>query len=1835
MQWSPIELEMRGYNALELDDPKLQAAELLGGFSSAVNTNSNRRPNLAQRALLAGGAGYGASIDYFKSVGNSVILGDDKAAAKNLQDARDAEEYASGLRQAAGVKDFKDLVSAGDASDWAKYFFFTGLETAPHIAGTMATAGSGAVAGLAAKGLKSFIKRKAKNIAKDRYVRNSALLSGFAHEYAAGTGEIYGFSGDENLSLAFGVPYAGLNFFSQLGIASAVLKEAKGTALEGQAKGFFRSVAEAGAKGAALEGATEELQTEIQLLAKSIADPTFDWAGIDANMMRLESLVAGSVLGGSISATGTGVTKPIGDFASSQAEKFRQGAADAQQQFDEGARQAERDFLPETEAQLITQLDELEAGRGREAVQVTAGPLPEAELETRGLQQVPLDNEQGVLVVRKDQDPAEVKAAFESGSRDVLGNGTVNKPEGGTQVVRAVNADGSRGADVVTTPEVDAEVTAAQEAKSDIDQTETVSAEQAIQERLAERDGVQVSNYTDEEIAAELQSQGAGKTGIDYEARAEMGDASDVPYVDYKSGLFTSADKDPYQSREAAENAAKERLIPMRERTEAALLGRDLTEDEKASIQDSIQVAEVADGWVIREFDRDNPANAADRIVKIAQGTTNFKKGKKLNHVADINTRLVKFLRTGELSELPGEAQEAVSQVFGVETPDGQLRALDIKSVAEAGWRELEATGVTARTEQDRLNKGLTQGLGTLAQAGYKIRSEQVGDFDLTLSENKTYGRDGPNVVPFVEEPGPENSGLGRLTDEPEVSIEETFGSPEEKQAAEAQQRELRTPSLDQEELRSRSNQRQKYDSWNTIPAKAVGKNFKIPLGMKSTDLLARVANILGSALKLTNTNILILDSTTVRQILARGDQTDPIQRTRDDINPVMAKQLEALLEDGVLGRSITDPRLDYGIVFVNTEMLRSQFKNADGTFDNFALRAKTAFVLSHEIGHQYFENVITGLPEADRRALQNIAEQSSAWQYYNDRYNGNDTAEGKRTAVNEWFADRIAALSMDIIGKRANQGLEQPEFFNQPVDNAFMASSVNITGQTGPQMGLFQEVAREQREASDLVRDPNGVDIRRVRNVAREVAQKLRQIYDTWKARFVDKTGTGRAAADPVFNEWLRNVVRRQGENPVANYRERYMSQQNVEIIDPLPNPRRRMPDRQSGETPAARMNDFGDFQQFADDYNIPRNRIQFERTAKRFYEGGVSSMLGRLFFSAHEQLSVMGPAGARLANMLYKKSSTIGRDGFMNRSLLKFQLRSGTLSQYLPNDKERASQVLDDFGIWRENGADLNNIPATIRPYRVKLTNFFDSIAADMAEVNPDFQVRENYFMHLYDPEKLNNPDVQDRLVQALVINEAMGPEEANAAVQRLRGYLQAAAQHDDPTGVSAHSQEARAFGRITYAQLRETGALYDPMTAVLKYTREMTRAAEFHRMFGGTREITVTQEDGSNQRVEKHFADAKLRDTINELPAEMQAEAKHIVDGMLGRLGGKVNPEWSKAQSWLMTTQFMATLLFASLASLPDIMMPALRSREMSGLGQNVEQIARAFNSQDRADMFKFAEDMGTVNRDLIHEAITAGYGSEWMDPKARKVTDTFFKFIGLEHWTRFTRVVGTSMARDFLIKHATEPNQRSERYLTELGIDAPTIQAWIDADRNFSTPEGQRVQMAILRFVDEAMLRPNSAERPTYMSDPRFMIFGQLKGFYYSFGQKVVGGLYREMQSRRAAGESIPAAMTPMIIAGVALMPLAALALGIREELKYEDGQEPTARMSSPEYLFELVSRSGFLGPLEIPKSMFDAGDYGLPFWAAPLGPTVATGFDLVESDGFDALEELIPVYNQFN
>jgi len=139
--------------------------------------------------------------------------------------------------------------------------------------------------------------------------------------------------------------------------------------------------------------------------------------------------------------------------------------------------------------------------------------------------------------------------------------------------------------------------------------------------------------------------------------------------------------------------------------------------------------------------------------------------------------------------------------------------------------------------------------------------------------------------------------------------------------------------------------------------------------------------------------------------------------------------------------------------------------------------------------------------------------------------------------------------------------------------------------------------------------------------------------------------------------------------------------------------------------------------------------------------------------------------------------------------------------------------------------------------------------------------------------------------------------------------------------------------------------------------------------------------------------------------------------------------------------------------------------------------------------------------------------------------------------------------------------------------------------------------------------------------------------QLKSFFYSFGQIVVGGVLREAKSRYKEGDKVGAAMSVGLLFG-ALMPLAALALQTREMIKGVLGKGSTGDDDSIlEYLFDLIDRAGILGPLSIIKSMFDAGNYGRSGVVSALGPTAGTFETFFTGDTGDLIKRLTPIYSQ--
>jgi hypothetical protein len=336
-------------------------------------------------------------------------------------------------------------------------------------------------------------------------------------------------------------------------------------------------------------------------------------------------------------------------------------------------------------------------------------------------------------------------------------------------------------------------------------------------------------------------------------------------------------------------------------------------------------------------------------------------------------------------------------------------------------------------------------------------------------------------------------------------------------------------------------------------------------------------------------------------------------------------------------------------------------------------------------------------------------------------------------------------------------------------------------------------------------------------------------------------------------------------------------------------------------------------------------------------------------------------------------------------------------------------------------------------------------------------------------------------------------------------------------------------------------------------------------------------------------------------------------------------------------------------AVFASVPDAAGPVLRSRDFE-LKTIVKNITQALG---KGEAEQLARDIGANGREAMATTILYAGELDGVSLIAKKATNGWFRLTQLERWTVFTRKFAAGMARDFLLKHAKiveegyEGDQvvmLSKRYLADLGLTAKQVNDWNGADID-AHPE---VKTALGRFVDEAIVRPNAAERPIWASDPHWAIVWQLKSFYYAYGKNIMGGLYREGKTRYRETGILPTAIYPLFFGAALLTPLTMLGWDMRERFKIGlsymlpgiDPNDPgvnyraSKNMSNGRYWFEVLDRSGMLGPgaLALPLVM-EEKRYGKPALVPIFGPGAERAYDLLqgEAQAFD----YFPVYSQLD
>ncbi len=458
---------------------------------------------------------------------------------------------------------------------------------------------------------------------------------------------------------------------------------------------------------------------------------------------------------------------------------------------------------------------------------------------------------------------------------------------------------------------------------------------------------------------------------------------------------------------------------------------------------------------------------------------------------------------------------------------------------------------------------------------------------------------------------------------------------------------------------------------------------------------------------------------------------------------------------------------------------------------------------------------------------------------------------------------------------------------------------------------------------------------------------------------------------------------------------------------------------------------------------------------------------------------------------------------------------------------------------------------------------------------------------------------------------------------------------------------------------------------------YVEQIVKRAEWTSRFG-------TQGEGINTRLDQARAEGATDRDI-----EM---AKKYLNAMMGTHGRELAPplrylitqtgellgkDWSgvepdkvrSVQGAIMVYQNFRVLGLATLTSIADTGGIVARSGDLNtafaAFRAGMKEIALGIRSMVReqgesedtyrSELRKLAESMGTIDMHMVNEVLGESYGGLYLHGRARQWNEKWFRWIQLQRWTRFSRMMALASAKTFLVRHRGGLyNEHSQRFMEQLNLrdddiitdDAGDLAVYSDGDRSQMIAERRghmeraaaereagnhpaadealaeanrirddlnrdmRIRTALNRFVDESVMRPNAAHRPIWASHPDAMLIFHLKQFAYSIHNQIV----RRILSEAGQGNYRPAAFA------LSYIPIMMASDLLREMVQFgPDGDPRKEHWDSWDRVKDAVHRSGMTGMgtflLDAHKDRTQFGGIGLE---SMQGPTMAQSLDIADT-----------------
>lgn len=539
--------------------------------------------------------------------------------------------------------------------------------------------------------------------------------------------------------------------------------------------------------------------------------------------------------------------------------------------------------------------------------------------------------------------------------------------------------------------------------------------------------------------------------------------------------------------------------------------------------------------------------------------------------------------------------------------------------------------------------------------------------------------------------------------------------------------------------------------------------------------------------------------------------------------------------------------------------------------------------------------------------------------------------------------------------------------------------------------------------------------------------------------------------------------------------------------------------------------------------------------------------------------------------------------------------------------------SSIINKFGSWLGNqssaGIDWDNLPEDIRQHRNWLAQYYqqtmklsdklynDQVAAAQKNGKPaPLGYIKNYLFKYKSFNKVAIEKDRNGFIQKLIDNYNYSRTDAETLTDNILNQETLVGEQDTfNVGQgkfipAAHrSRTLNLSENPEFKQFMESDAFTNISNAAKSASRYIT-----YQEFLGDNNAKVNEL--LNQALEEGVPAAE----VNKVAAQMQ----DYLDAESGNYKRMQNRTLANIQKNLGIWTTIAGLPLATISSFVELAITTVglpKDMVFKTIGNASKEMAQAlwgtitdprYNSTNRQVGKESRQEnikrLGFFDWDVGAAQTT---GATENTHASRHLLDKYFKIIGLQQWTDYTRSIRASIANDFIMNHLStiqdqrvsgEPKtnavQESEEHLRNLGINVDDMLAMVYQPGPWSPEQTAAFDAMMLEaefnFVNMAIALPGVANRPLFYQNQHLALFTQFQGFISTFTANQIPKMWGEYVARGtpAMKYNVFAVMATMLLLGFVSQYL-------KDLLKYG---EPSPYLDDMEKLQRAVGSSGLLG-----------------------------------------------------